>query len=54
MSPLITQKHKVGVSNPRQHEAQLEDQKPRKAQECHLKEGKVTKPTKGTKSNKTK
>jgi hypothetical protein len=38
--------------NPRHNEAQLEDQKPRKAQEGHLGEGKIAKPTKGTKSNK--
>jgi hypothetical protein len=29
--------------NPRLHEAQLEDRKPRKAQEGHLEEGKTTK-----------
>jgi hypothetical protein len=38
--------------NPRPHEAQLEDQKLRKAQEGHLEEGKAAKPTIGTKSSK--
>jgi hypothetical protein len=38
--------------NPRHHEAQLEDQNPRKAQEGHLKEEKTARPTKGTKSSK--
>jgi hypothetical protein len=38
--------------NPRPHEAQLEDQKAKKAQECHLEEGKPQNPTKGTKSSK--
>jgi hypothetical protein len=33
-------KHKVWILNPRHNEAQLEDQKPRKAQEGHLEEGK--------------
>jgi hypothetical protein len=37
-------KHKVWISNPRHNEAQLEDQKPRKAQ-GHL-EGKTARPTK--------
>jgi hypothetical protein len=36
------------------HEAQLEDQKPRKAQEGHLEEGKTTKPANGMKSGKIK
>jgi hypothetical protein len=43
-------KYKVWISNPRPHEAQLEDQRLRKAQECHLKEGKSARPIKGTKS----
>jgi hypothetical protein len=34
------------------HEAQLEDQKPKKTQEGHLEEEKITKPTNGTKSGK--
>jgi hypothetical protein len=38
--------------NPRPHEAQLEDQKPRKAQEGYLEKEKATRPTKGTKSSK--
>jgi hypothetical protein len=38
--------------NPTPHEAQLEDQKPRKAQEGHLEEGKTTKPINGTKNGK--
>jgi hypothetical protein len=38
--------------NPRSHDAQLEDQKAKKAQEGHLEEGKTQKPTKGTKSGK--
>jgi hypothetical protein len=38
--------------NPRPHEAQLEDQGPRKAQKGHLEEGKDTKPTKDTKNGK--
>jgi hypothetical protein len=36
------------------HETQLEDQKPRKAQEGHLEEGKIAKPINGTKSSKPK
>jgi hypothetical protein len=36
--------------NPRTHEAQLKDQKPRKA---HLEEGKAARLIKGTKSDKT-
>jgi hypothetical protein len=39
--------------NSRPHEAQLEDQRSRKAQEYHLKEGKVVRPTKRTKNGKT-
>jgi hypothetical protein len=38
--------------NPRPHEAQLEDQRSRKAQEGHLEEGKPARPTKGMKSGK--
>jgi hypothetical protein len=38
--------------NPRTHEAQLEDQRPRKAQEGHLEEGKAARPAKDTKSGK--
>jgi hypothetical protein len=38
--------------NPRTHKAQLEDQRPRKAQEGHLEEGKAARPIKGTKSGK--
>jgi hypothetical protein len=45
-------RHKVWILNPRPHEAQLEDQKAKKAQECHLEEGKPQNPTKGTKSSK--
>jgi hypothetical protein len=46
-------KHKVLSSNPKRHEAQLEDQKSQeKAQESHLEEGKATRPTKGMKSGK--
>jgi hypothetical protein len=37
--------------NPRPNEAQLEDQKAKKAQQGHL-EGKIVKPTKSTKSGK--
>jgi hypothetical protein len=40
--------------NLRHNEAQLEDQKLRKAQEGHLEEGKPAKPTNGTKSGKIK
>jgi hypothetical protein len=40
--------------NSRPHEAQLEDQKPKKAQEGHLGEEKTTKPTNGKKSGKPK
>jgi hypothetical protein len=36
------------------HETQLEDQKPRKAQEGYLEEGKTIKPTNGTTSGKPK
>jgi hypothetical protein len=36
--------------NPRLQEAQLEDQRPRKAQEGHLEEEKATKPTKDMKA----
>jgi hypothetical protein len=39
---------------PRPHEAQLEDQKQKKAQEGHLEVEKITRPTKGTKSSKPK
>jgi hypothetical protein len=45
-------KHKVWSSNPKPHGAQLEDQKPRKAQEGHIEEGKITKPANGMKSGK--
>jgi hypothetical protein len=38
--------------NPRPHEAQLEDQKLRKAQEGHLEDGKTAKLTNGTKNSK--
>jgi hypothetical protein len=38
--------------NLRSHEAQLEDQKPRKAQEGHLVEGKAARPIKGMKRGK--
>jgi hypothetical protein len=38
--------------NLRPHEAQLEDQRLRKAQEGHLEEGKATRPTKRTESGK--
>jgi hypothetical protein len=49
------QKHKVWSSNPRPHEAQLEDPKrQKKAQEGHLKEEKSQKPTKDTKNGKAK
>jgi hypothetical protein len=41
--------HKVRSSNPKPHEAQLEDQKPRKAQEGHLEEGKTARPTEAQK-----
>jgi hypothetical protein len=34
------------------HEAQLEDQKPRKAKKCHLEEGKTAMAANGTKSDK--
>jgi hypothetical protein len=43
-------RHKIWSSNPRPHEAQLEDQKPRKAQEGHIEEEKAAKPTKDMKS----
>jgi hypothetical protein len=46
-------KYKVSSLNPRPHEAQLEDKNPKKVQEGHLEEGKITRPTKGTKSGKT-
>jgi hypothetical protein len=36
----------------RTHEAQLEDQKPRKAQKDHLEEGQTTMPANGMKSGK--
>jgi hypothetical protein len=39
--------------NPKPHEAHLKDQRPRKAQKCHLEEGKAARPIKGTKSGKT-
>jgi hypothetical protein len=35
------------------HEAQLEDQKPRKSSKSHLEEGKIIRPTNGTKSGKS-
>jgi hypothetical protein len=38
--------------NPRPHEAQLEDQKAKKAKEDHLVQGKAVRPTKGMKSGK--
>jgi hypothetical protein len=38
--------------NPRPHEAQLEDQKPRKAKEDHLEEGKTIKPKNGKRKKK--
>jgi hypothetical protein len=40
--------------NPRPHEAQLEGQKPKKAQEGHLEEEKTAKPTNGKKIDKPK
>jgi hypothetical protein len=40
--------------NPRPHEAQLEDQKPKKTQEGHIEAGKTSRPTKGTKNVKAK
>jgi hypothetical protein len=40
------------MSNPRPHEAQREDQKPKKTQEGHIEEEKAARPTKGTKSSK--
>jgi hypothetical protein len=40
--------------NPRLQEVQLEDQNPRKAQEDHLEEGEIAKPTRGTKNGKLK
>jgi hypothetical protein len=45
-------KHKVWISNPRPHKAQLDDQKSRKDKKGHLEEGKTTSPTKGMKSGK--
>jgi hypothetical protein len=39
--------------NPRPHDAQLEDKKARKAQECHLEEEKPQKLTKGMKTTKS-
>jgi hypothetical protein len=54
MSPLITKaqslkfESKIPWSTARRHK------KPRKAQECHLDEGKPQKPTEGTKSGKAK
>jgi hypothetical protein len=54
MSILTTQWHKVWILNPRPHEAQLEDQKPKKTQEGHLEEGKTVKPTNGKKRGKLK
>jgi hypothetical protein len=47
-------RHKFWSSNSRPHEVQLEDKRPRKTQECHLEEGKATKPTQGMKSGKSK
>jgi hypothetical protein len=38
--------------NPRPHKAQLEDQRPRKAQKDHLEEGKAAIPTKDMKRGK--
>jgi hypothetical protein len=38
--------------NPKPYEAQLEDQKAKKAQESHLEEGKTARPIKGVKSSK--
>jgi hypothetical protein len=46
MSPLTTQNHKVWILNPGPNEAQQEDQKPRKAQEGYLEEGKNLKANK--------
>jgi hypothetical protein len=54
MSTLTTQRHRVWISNPRPHEAQLEDQKSKKVQEGHLEEGKNVKPTNDKKSSKSK
>jgi hypothetical protein len=45
-------KHKVWSSNPKPHEAQLEDQKAKKAQEGHLEEEKPQKLANGKKSGK--
>jgi hypothetical protein len=45
-------KYKVWISNPRHNEAQLEDQKPTKAQEGHLEEGKTARQTQDMKSGK--
>jgi hypothetical protein len=45
-------KHKVWISNPRPNEAQLEDQKPRKAQESHQEEWTTAMPTNDTKNGK--
>jgi hypothetical protein len=45
-------KYKVWSSNPKPHEAQLEDQNLRKAEECHLEEGKTAKSANGKKSGK--
>jgi hypothetical protein len=39
-------KHNVWSSNPKPHEAQLQDKRPRMAQEGHLKEGKTIGPRK--------
>jgi hypothetical protein len=47
-------KHKVWILNPRHNEAQLEDQKPRKAQEGHLGEGKNRKTNKRHKKRENK
>jgi hypothetical protein len=43
--------HEVWILNPRHNEEQLQDQKPIKAQEGHLEEGKIATPIKGMKSS---
>jgi hypothetical protein len=43
-------KHKVWSLNPKPHEAHLEEQKARNAQECHLEERKIRKANKSTKT----
>jgi hypothetical protein len=49
MSTLITQKHKVWISNIRPQEAQLDDQQPKKSSRRSSKRKKTTKATNGTK-----